>query len=267
MAENSLRRLRRAAGFSSAKAFAERVGIPAPTYAKYEQIDDGPDTSMPIKNAWAIADVLGCSIDALVGRGTDVPEQSESGVFLSKFEGLSPDNRELVADFLEIVGKRDAQEKERIRAKIAEEYKPYLSEFIAQFLDTIDLGEEKDAMAVLGGEATFRALFKSFVETRAQLVMQDEQGKKFEEARKVYAGLGYAVHEEYGPEGYSATKIDEGEEGYEEALEEVLAGVKEGFDRYAMIKAKEVTDGVMAAFDATYPQTGGDVSYYAISMP
>lgn len=267
MAENSLRRLRRAAGYSSAKAFAECIGIPAPTYAKYEQIEDGPETSMPIKNAWAIADALGCSIDALVGRGADVPEQSESGKFLNKFEALSPNNRELVSDFLEVVEKRDAKEKERIRAKLAAEYKPYLSEFVAQFLDMVNLDDKKDAVAVIGGEATFRTLFKSFVETRAQLVMQDEQDKKFEEAKEVYAGFGYAVHEDFGPEGYSATKINEGEEGYEEALEEVLAGVKEGFDRYAKFKAKEVTDGVMAAFDATYPQTGGDVSYYAISMP
>ncbi len=53
-------------------------------------------TSFPIKNAWTIADALGCSIDSLVGRGTDVPENSESGIFLRQFESLSEDGRRFV---------------------------------------------------------------------------------------------------------------------------------------------------------------------------
>jgi len=68
MEDNSLRRLRKAAGWPTAKAFAESIGVPAPTYARYEQSGDGPDTNIPMKAAFTIADALGCSIDALYGR-------------------------------------------------------------------------------------------------------------------------------------------------------------------------------------------------------
>lgn len=269
MAENSLRRLRRAAGFSSAKAFAEHVGIPAPTYAKYEQIDDGPDTSMPIKNAWTIADALGCSIDSLVGRGTDVPENSESGIFLRQFESLSEDGRRLVSEFMELAAKHEEEAKERRRIEIAAKYKPYLNEFLGQFIEKFDHGGGQDVVTLIGGESAFRALFKSFVESRAELVMQGEQDEKFEEAKEVYSNLGYAVHEEFEPV-YSAKMIRQGEEGYEDALEEVLQGVKESFDRYAMFRAKEVVEGVMAAYDVEHPSRkgqGGNVEYAFIRLP
>lgn len=267
--ENSLRMLRRAAGFSSAKAFAESVGIPAPTYAKYEQIDDGPDTPMPIKNAWIIADALGCSIDNLVGRGTDVPENSESGIFLRQFESLSEDGRKFVSEFMEMTAKHEAEAKERRLAEVVARYKPYLNEFLGQFIEKFDHGEGKDVVSLIGGESAFRALFKSFVESRAELVMRDEQDRKFEEAKEVYASLGYAVHEQFSPV-YSAQMIRQGEEGYEEALEEVLQGVRESFDRYATFRAKEVVEGVMAAYDAEHPARkdgGGNVEYAFIRLP
>lgn len=271
MPENSLRKLRREAGFTSARAFAEHIGIPAPTYAKYEQMDDGPDTPMPIKNAWTIADALGCSIDALVGRSASGPDGDSSGALVRRLSALTADNRRLVADFIEIAEKRDAKDRERVRKEIAAKYEPYLGEFVAQFLETFDLGEEDDAVKIIGGEATFRALFKSFVEGRAINVMRDEQEKKFEEARKIYESLGYAVHEEFEPT-YSATKVKKGEDGYDEALAEVLQGVKEGFDRYAEFRAKEVVDGVMAAYDEAHPRRerrdgGGNVEYALVRMP
>ena len=60
--------LRKAAGYRSARAFAEAVGISVGTYTHYEQ----GNTPMPLEAAWKIADFLDCSLDALVGR---VPPQ------------------------------------------------------------------------------------------------------------------------------------------------------------------------------------------------
>ena len=66
--KRTLQRMRREAGFRSAKDFAERVGIPMSTYARYERAGDGPECGIPLPSAWAIADALGCSIDLVVGR-------------------------------------------------------------------------------------------------------------------------------------------------------------------------------------------------------
>lgn len=66
--KRTLQRLRREAGYRSAKDFAEQVGIPSSTYARYERAVEGPDCGIPLSSAWQIADALGCSIDLVVGR-------------------------------------------------------------------------------------------------------------------------------------------------------------------------------------------------------
>ena len=66
--KRTLQRLRRAAGYRSAKDFAAVLGIPASTYARYERQPEGPECAIPLSSAWQIADALGCSIDLVVGR-------------------------------------------------------------------------------------------------------------------------------------------------------------------------------------------------------
>ena len=56
--------MRRRAGFKSAKAFAEHLGMSAGTYIEYEQ----GRRSFTLKRAWEFADELGCTIDELAGR-------------------------------------------------------------------------------------------------------------------------------------------------------------------------------------------------------
>lgn len=66
--KRTLQRLRREAGFRSAREFAEALSIPASTYGRYENQPDGPSKSIPLASAWLIADKLVCSIDLVVGR-------------------------------------------------------------------------------------------------------------------------------------------------------------------------------------------------------
>ncbi len=75
-AKNTLSQLRKAAGYHSAKDFALVLGIPASTYARYERKSNGPDSGIPLRAAWAIADKLNTTIDAIVGR-FDEPEEQE----------------------------------------------------------------------------------------------------------------------------------------------------------------------------------------------
>ena len=62
--KTNLQKLRKAAGFKSAKAFAEHVGMNLSTYTQIEQGAIG----MSIERAWEFADILGCTLDELAGR-------------------------------------------------------------------------------------------------------------------------------------------------------------------------------------------------------
>ena len=104
--KRTLQRLRREAGYRSAKDFAARLGIPASTYSRYERQPEGPETAIPIASAWAIADALGCSIDLVVGR-EDIDAPDEHPV-QSRFDALSPAGRALVDSYLDFVEQSEA---------------------------------------------------------------------------------------------------------------------------------------------------------------
>ena len=111
--KRTLQRLRRQAGFRSAKDFAEALGIPGSTYARYERAGDGADCGIPLPAAWQIADRLGCSIDLVVGR-EDIDAPEPEGI-QPRYDALSPEGRSLVDSYLGYVelGERVARERGR----------------------------------------------------------------------------------------------------------------------------------------------------------
>ena len=100
----TLQNLRRKAGYASARAFAERLGIPAPTYAKYERQPETPDNRIPMGAAWKIADVLGCSIDVVVGR---YEEDDDASRIQRMYDSLTPGSRQRVDEFLDFIEYRE----------------------------------------------------------------------------------------------------------------------------------------------------------------
>lgn len=60
----NLQAMRKAAGYSSAKAFAEAIEMSVNTYTAYEQ----GRHSFTLEQAWQFADALGCTLDELAGR-------------------------------------------------------------------------------------------------------------------------------------------------------------------------------------------------------
>lgn len=103
--KRTLQRMRREAGFRSANDFAERVGIPMSTYARYERAGDGPECGIPLPSAWAIADALGCSIDLVVGR-EDI-DASGGDSIQDRVEALSRTGREMHDDYLRFLEFRE----------------------------------------------------------------------------------------------------------------------------------------------------------------
>lgn len=93
--KRGLKQLRSAAGYKNAREYAEHLGVPRPTYYRWEQ----HPLSMPVKAAWAIADDLGVSIDAVVDRPE--PEASEQAKSLPEsYRRLSPVSRALFDEYL-----------------------------------------------------------------------------------------------------------------------------------------------------------------------
>ena len=114
---NSLQNLRKEAGYRTAKDFAEAVDIPAPTYTRYEQ----EPAKIPIERAWIIADFLGCTIDAVVGR-TPIKPSEMRGPVQRVYDALSDKNKGLLDDYLDYIQYKDGKEQARDRAQDQRRY-------------------------------------------------------------------------------------------------------------------------------------------------
>ena len=221
--ENSLKTLRKAAGYKTAKAFAEAIGMPATTYSKYELSAEDGEVSMPLKSAWTIADALGCTIDALVGRG-DVPEAGMSGDIQRRYGMLSDDGKELVDGFLAMVEGREKSAAEKRRAELA---RVYMNEARRAELIFLQVKAEKSELVgdfeTIGSELEMRVEFERY--TRIRLAL--EETKRVDDFCE-----------------YMAKTRDEGfdVESYRERL-------KQESDA----RVEEVMEGIMAAYDSTHP--------------
>lgn len=96
--------LRRSAGYRSASEFAQSMGIPASTYARYERNADGLGSGIPLRQAWAIADRLGTTIDAVVGR--DDPTDAGGGLD-SLYRSLSDSGRSMLDEYVRFLEFRE----------------------------------------------------------------------------------------------------------------------------------------------------------------
>lgn len=103
--KRTLQRLRREAGYRSAKEFAEALGIPGSTYACYERAGDGADCGIPLPAAWQIADKLGCSIYLIIGR-EDI-DASRCTTMQERIDSLSRSSSEILDDYLRFLEYRD----------------------------------------------------------------------------------------------------------------------------------------------------------------
>lgn len=107
--KRTLQRLRRDAGYRSAQAFAEELGIPRSTYTHYEQCPDGPDTCIPVKAAWRIADALGSTIDLVVGRADVDADPAPVQTF---YNSLSGSGRDRMDEYMKLLAYREAEMRE-----------------------------------------------------------------------------------------------------------------------------------------------------------
>ncbi|OUO62075.1 hypothetical protein B5F74_02360 [Collinsella sp. An271] len=124
--ETSLERLRVRAGYRSGAALAAALGVSAVTYNRYERDPAG----IPTKSACALADLLGCSVDEVLGRRAPAASQ---GPVQAAYDALSPESRSLVDSFLETLAAADAQRKTganlTLRAHALGLYEAYIEDY------------------------------------------------------------------------------------------------------------------------------------------
>ena len=101
-----LAELRKAAGYRSSRDFAAVLGIPATTYSRYERTLADPESGIPLRAAWAIADKLHCSIDAVVGR--DDADDSQGRDLNAAYRTLSDSGKERFDEYLQFLAFRDS---------------------------------------------------------------------------------------------------------------------------------------------------------------
>ena len=102
--KRTLQKLRREAGYSNANDFAKVLGIPGPTYSRYERQPESPDCKIPMGAAWKIADALGCSIDLIVGHAN---ADSEGTRVQRMYDALTPGSRARLDEYLDFIEYRE----------------------------------------------------------------------------------------------------------------------------------------------------------------
>ena len=161
MASNLLE-LRRAAGFRNANDFAEAHGIPSSTYARYES---NPD-KIPMERAWQLADILGTTIDAIVGRETPDPAGARGEVQL-EYDGLTPEARALADELREFVLMKDEKIRERRRREEERPFEALCYQYEQQMLSQMREGAGFGELVAFESAEAARTAFESFLQEQA----------------------------------------------------------------------------------------------------
>lgn len=161
MASN-LQELRKAAGYRNANDFAEAHGIPSSTYARYES---NPD-KIPVERAWQLADILGTTIDAIVGRESPAPGTARGEVQL-EYDGLTPEARALADDLREFVLMKDAKVRERKRREAERPWDALCYQYERQMLAEMGEGAAFGELVAFDSAEEARSAFEGYLRRKA----------------------------------------------------------------------------------------------------
>lgn len=93
-----LQQMRRNAGFKSARAFANHIGMNVSTYTDFEQ----GNRPLSYERAWQFADALNCTMDELGGRQFPKSKDADTESVANRYSALPMKYREPVKDMLEL---------------------------------------------------------------------------------------------------------------------------------------------------------------------
>ncbi len=172
---STLQALRRKAGYASAREFAEHIGVPFPTYSRYESSPE----KIPSSAAWMLADTLGCSIDAVVGRASIDDVEMLRGEVQREYDALDPELRDM-ADAYRAYLRWLARNKQAAARRNAERaYEKLAAHYEAAWRrDLMDRAAEAGEFyrPMVDGEEA-RDAFKAYVEALAQRKRGHQKGE------------------------------------------------------------------------------------------
>lgn len=250
----TLQELRKEAGYRTAKDFAEAIDVPPTTYARYEQSPE----KIPLKQAWMIADFLGCSIDVIVGREhIDVSEMH--GDIQRFYDSLSEDSRTLFDEFKEFLEQREekiAKEKKRKLDQKMMRTARYYERLLYQIAETDEYYGPK---VMLGTPDEVREAFEEFITKRAKEKRAVDIFEACEEVEDdMRSGSGYWIGDSKEIYDY----ITEDQPEYEEGIKQAVREERRRQTQKLEARDKKTIAQIMEAYDALHD--GGDGVLYSI---
>lgn len=170
---STLKDLRREAGYQSAREFAEGLGMPASTYARWES----SPTTIPPAQAWALADGLGCSMDQVYGRRG----AHEEAPVQRAYDGLSERSQRDATLLLSLLAERDVREGEAARGREARRWEILAARYERVFVAEQLSAENPDELVRTVTEAELREAFGDFL--RRRLAGEGDEPTEADEAR------------------------------------------------------------------------------------
>lgn len=174
---STLQELRKQAGYRTAPEFARAMEIPESTYARYES---GPD-KIPLDKAWRLADVFGCSIDALVGR-EHIEVGDARGEVQRAYDALSPDSRGALDKYLAFLVQSDADERTRAEEVERRRFESLAASYETLYINSLNESAPFGELADEGDPEKRRDGFRAFITLMAE-EKRGESGTKFERIR------------------------------------------------------------------------------------
>lgn len=251
----TIQELRKEAGYRSGREFAAALGVSPSTYSRYEASPD----SIPLKQAWAMADLLGCSIDMVVGR-EHVEVADMRGDVQKLYDSLSENLRRRVDEYLEFVAHLQEQESRRreeiAKARQIANVQTLERMFISKMLEN---PETKSSFLFWTPEKT-RESFESFIRDHLSQAQSEFRDEAFEQINIAIRGrLGLLLSDDAGNVRAIASKDPEREE-------EIAAVVAEATEDRLQHYERNILDEIMAIYDELHPQqeTWGSAPQVAI---
>lgn len=99
----NLQKMRKAAGFKSARLFAEHIGMSVSTYTNYEQ----GRVSMDVELLWRFADAMNCTVDEILGREAPYRDMEDPvhRAIADAYEDMNEHGRKRLAEQAEMMAK------------------------------------------------------------------------------------------------------------------------------------------------------------------
>ena len=124
-----LKEVRQESGYKTAKDLADALGVAGSTVTRYEKEPD----SIPMKAAIRIADMLGCSLDDVVGR--ENPALADvRGVIQKRFDALMPGRRADLSKYLGYLEEAQRRDEDRAREIVERAAKVRFKHYMTMYL-------------------------------------------------------------------------------------------------------------------------------------